>query len=228
LNKAWHRYSYTDWQSIHPPRNLLGYAESLDWLEFRLDDHFRLLKWRTDLIRSLDKRNLVTAHGVGKTLIGLPDHGLNDFRSTPNVEVWGFSFNAADDGPEPWKHFEAVDITRAGAKGKPFWHAEAQAGPDWYHSRMINLTREEGMIAQPEDIRLWNLTSMAGGATGILYPRWRPLRDGLLGDAAVGVDRQDCPLGKRQPRHLESASREGRDRHCVRARIGDLQLHPGR
>jgi len=180
LNKAWHRYSYTDWQSIHPPRNLLGYAESLDWLEFRLDDHFRLLKWRTDLIRSLDKRNLVTAHGVGKTLIGLPDHGLNDFRSTPNVEVWGFSFNAADDGPEPWKHFEAVDITRAGAKGKPFWHAEAQAGPDWYHSRMINLTREEGMIAQPEDIRLWNLTSMAGGATGILYPRWRPLLDGPL------------------------------------------------
>jgi len=180
LNKAWHRYSYTDWQSIHPPRNLLGYAESLDWLEFRLDDHFRLLKWRTDLIRSLDKRNLVTAHGVGKTLIGLPDHGLNDFRSTPNVEVWGFSFNAADDGPEPWKHFEAVDITRAGAKGKPFWHAEAQAGPDWYHSRMIDLTREEGMVAQPEDIRLWNLTSMAGGATGILYPRWRPLLDGPL------------------------------------------------
>ena len=180
LKKAWNRYSYTDWQSVHPPRNLTGYAESLDWLEFRLDDHYRLLKWRTDLIRSLDKKNLVVAHGVGKTLMGLPDHGLNDWRFAANVQVYGFTFNAADDGPEPWKHFEAVDITRAAAKGKPFWHAEAQAGPDWLHSRMIDLKREEGMIAQPEDIRLWNLTSMAGGATGILYPRWRPLLDGPL------------------------------------------------
>jgi beta-galactosidase len=180
LKKSWNRYSYIDWQSIHPPRDTSGFAESMDWMEFRLDDHFRLMKWRTDLIRSLDKKNLITAHGVGKTLIGLPDHGLNEWRAAPLVQVWGFTFNAADDGPEPWRHFEAADVARAGSKGKPFWHAEAQGGPDWYHSRMLKLKREEGHIAEPEDIRLWNLTSMAAGATGIMYPRWRPLLDGPL------------------------------------------------
>ncbi len=30
------------------------------------------------------------------------------------------------------------------------------------------------------DVRLWNLIDCAGGATGILYPRWRPLLDGPL------------------------------------------------
>ena len=38
-----------------------------------------------------------------------------------------------------------------------------------------------GMHARDEkDVRLWNMISCAGGATGILYPRWRPLLDGPL------------------------------------------------
>jgi beta-galactosidase len=40
--------------------------------------------------------------------------------------------------------------------------------------------REDGRIPDEKDVRLWNLNSCAGGATGILYPRWRPLLDGPL------------------------------------------------
>ena len=45
---------------------------------------------------------------------------------------------------------------------------------------MIGKPRDEGRIASPEDMRLWHLTSFAAGATGLLYPRWRPLLDGPL------------------------------------------------
>lgn len=38
LGKTWHRYSYADWANVHPPRSFGGYPESLDWLEFRIDN----------------------------------------------------------------------------------------------------------------------------------------------------------------------------------------------
>jgi len=55
--------------------------------------------------------------------------------------------------------------------------------------------REDGRIADAEDVRLWNLISCAGGATGILYPRWRPLLDGPLFGAfgAFGMDGSVTP-----------------------------------
>ena len=46
--------------------------------------------------------------------------------------------------------------------------------------QVINRPREDGRIPDENDVRLWNLVSCAGGATGILYPRWRPLLDGPL------------------------------------------------
>jgi beta-galactosidase len=89
-----------------------------------------------------------------------------------------------------------VDLVRAGSRGKPFWHAEAQAGPLWLQPQVINRPRDDGRVAAPEDIRLWNMVTFAGGGSGILYPRWRPLLDGPLWGAfgAYGMD------GSRTPR----------------------------
>ena len=58
VNKTWGRYSYETWEDVNPPINLNGSAEGLDWLEFRIDDAFRLLKWRVDLFRRLDPHHL--------------------------------------------------------------------------------------------------------------------------------------------------------------------------
>jgi beta-galactosidase len=111
------------------------------------------------------------------------------------VETWGFTFVASRKGSEPWKQFQAVDLVRAGARGKPFWHAEAQAGPLWMQPQVTGRAREDGRITDDKDVRLWNLISMAGGATGILYPRWRPLLDGPLFGAfgAFGMDGSVTP-----------------------------------
>ena len=77
------------------------------------------------------------------------------------VDTWGFTFVASRKGDEPWKQFQAVDLVRGGSRGKPFWHAEAQAGPLWMQPQVIGRPREDGRIADENDVRLWNLVSCA-------------------------------------------------------------------
>ncbi|HMJ61901.1 MAG TPA: beta-galactosidase, partial [Bryobacteraceae bacterium] len=180
IAKTWNRYSYSSFEDIEPPRDFGGYSDSLDWLQFRIDDAFELFHWRTELFRKRDPKHLVIAHGVAGTLESLPSSAHNEWRSASDVDVWGFTFVASRKGDEPWKQFQAVDLVRAGSRGKPFWHAEAEAGPLWMQPQVTGRPRDDGRIPDETDVRLWNLVSCAGGATGILYPRWRPLLDGPL------------------------------------------------
>jgi beta-galactosidase len=195
VGRVWHRYSYASWDDVEPPRDLGGYPESLDWLQFRIDDAFELFRWRAELFRKLDPEHLITAHGVAGTLESLPSATHDEWRSSAEVDRWGFTWVASRKGDEPWKQFQAVDLVRGGSRGKPFWHAEAQAGPLWMQPQVLNRPRDDGRIATPEDVRLWNLISCAGGATGILYPRWRPLLDGPLFGAfgPMGMDGSMTP-----------------------------------
>ena len=134
----------------------------------------------------------------------------DEWRSAAEVEGWGFTWVASRKGSEPWKQWHAVDLVRAGAWAgvtaggprKEFWHAEAQAGPLWMQPQVPGRPREDGRITEPEDVRLWNLTSLAGGATGILYPRWRPLLDGPL----FGAFGPYGPDGSRTPRSEMAAA----------------------
>jgi beta-galactosidase len=96
------------------------------------------------------------------------------------VDIYGLTWIAARKGNEPWKQFHAMDLVRGGARGKPFWHAEAQGGPLWMQPQVIGRPKEDGRIPDAEDVRIWNLITCAGGAKGILYCRWRPLLDGPL------------------------------------------------
>lgn len=179
LGRAWNRHSFAEWEDVQPPRNWNGNAECLDWLRFRIDNAYRLMRWRAELIRRLDPDHSVTAHGIALTLSDMPNC-CDEWRAAAEVDSWGFTWVASRRGDEPWKQWHAVDLVRAGARGKPFWHAEAQAGPLWMQPQVLNRPREDGRIASPEDIRYWNLVSFAGGATGWLCPRWRPLLDGPL------------------------------------------------
>jgi len=177
---AWHRYSYETWEDVQPPTSFSGYPDSLDWLQFRIDNAYSLFDWRVKLFRKLDPKHKITAHGVSGTLISLPSASHNEWRSAAEVDVWGLTWIAARQGDEPWKQFQAVDLVRGGARGKPFWHAEAQGGPLWMQPQVIGRKVDDGRIPDAEDVRIWNLVSCAAGAKGILYCRWRPLLDGPL------------------------------------------------
>jgi len=180
LGKTWHRYSYETWEDVGPPVSFSGYPDSLDWLQFRIDNAYDLYDWRLKLIRDLDPHHHVIAHGVAGTFEDMPNASHNEWRSAKRVDIYGLTWIAARKGSEPWKQFHALDLVRSGSRGKPFWHAEAEGGPLWMQPQVIGRTREDGRIPEPEDVRIWNLITCARGGKGILYCRWRPLLDGPL------------------------------------------------
>ncbi|NLD43014.1 MAG: beta-galactosidase [Chloroflexi bacterium] len=205
LARTWLRPSLTDWRDVHPPRHMGPYADVLDWLEFRLDHGYATMRWRADLLRAIDPVHPVTAHGMAGTIVSAASRGTDDWRAAREASSYGFTWVASRKGDEPWKQFHAVDLVRAAARGKRFWHSEAQGGPLWMQPQVIGRPREDGRITSAQDVRYWNMVSFMGGATGLLYPRWRPLLDGPLWGAfgAYGMD------GGRTPRS-EMAGRVAR------------------
>lgn len=195
LKKAWYRYSLTEWEDIQPPPVMALYPECFDWLEFKKMNSYQQMKWRVDLIREIDPECLISAHGTAQSLENMAVGCSDEWMSAKEVELYGFTFVQSRKGAESFKQFCAVDLTRSGAKEKPFWHAEAQGGPLWLQPQVTGREREDGRITEPEDIRLWNLTTFAGGTRGLLYPRWRPLLDGPLFGAfgAYGMDGLPTP-----------------------------------
>ena len=181
VGRAWRRYGFASWDDIEPPRRVDGaYPDLLDWLAFRLDNGFELMRWRIRTIRAVDRDCAMTAHGIAAGLRRMASNGTDDWRAAAEVETYGLTWGSSRHGDEPWRQMHAVDLVRAASRGKPFWHAESYAGPLWMQPQVVGKPRDEGRIASPADVRYWNLASMAGGARGILYLRWRPLVDGPL------------------------------------------------
>ena len=188
LGRAWRRFSLGDWESVRPPRGNIGYADSLDWQAFNRDNALRLLRWRTELIRRLDPRGKITAHGTG-ALTEI------EWRTAADVESYGYTWVASRHTNAPWMQFRAVDWTRAVARGKPFWHSEATGGPLWLQPQVLNRPLEDGRSSDEKDVRVWSLIDMAAGASGIQFTRWRPLLDGPLFGAfgPMGMDGSVTP-----------------------------------
>jgi len=199
LGRAWHRYSYADWESVHPPLGN-GYADALDWAAFRRDDAIRLLKWRVDLIRRLDKRNAITAHA---SFGGLPNEIW--WRHAAAVDSYGFTWVSTRHSGKPWMQFQIIDLARGASRGKPFWHAEAEGGQLWMQPQVLNRPLEDGRSLDAEDVRVLMLADMTGGVTGFLFTRWRPLLNGPLFGAfgPMGMDGSVTP-------QAEMGSRLGR------------------
>jgi len=195
LGKAWHRYSMAKWEFVRPREGRGGYADAMDWVEFRSDNKSRLLRRRVGLFRRLDKKHLVTGHSAFVARVASLPVAQSDWHDAAEFDAFGFTYVASRNGNEPWMQFQGVDFVRAASQGKPFWHAEAEAGSLWMQPQVPGRAREDGRISDAQDVRIWNLISMAGGATGILYPRWRPLLDGPLWGAfgPMGLDGSVTP-----------------------------------
>ena len=177
--KAWHRYSYAGWEDVSIPVNSGIWPENLDWMEFQKQNAYKHLQWRVDLVRKYDKTSRITAHGLAGSLHAIHS-GCDEWLAASKVETYGLTWIPSRRGNEKWKQAHAIDLVRSGARGKPFWHAEQQGGPLWLQPQVIGRSKEDGRVATAPDIRIWNMVSIAGGATGILYPRWRSLLDGSL------------------------------------------------
>jgi len=180
VGRAWRRYSFAEWEDVTPPREIGPYPDSLDWLQFRIDNAYELMQWRADIIRRVDPDCGLVAHGIAASLTRMAPNCADDWLAASKVQVYGYTWGSSRHGDEPWKQMHCGDLVRAASRGKPFWHAEAYAGPLWMQPQVVGKPRDEGRIAAPADIRYWDLVSFMCGARGLMYLRWRPLLDGPL------------------------------------------------
>ncbi|MCL2058177.1 MAG: beta-galactosidase [Oscillospiraceae bacterium] len=198
LGKAWYRYSFTDWSQVQPPPRLEMFPECHDWLMFRKINAYDHMEFKAGCISEMDPDTLISAHGTAQSLDNMAMGGSDDWMAGERCQLYGYTFVPTRKGSAPYKALCAADLTRAGARGKAFWHAEAQGGPLWLQPQLTGRPLADGRVTYAEDVRLWNLTSMAGGARGILYPRWRPLLDGPLFGAfgPYAMDGSDTPRSR--------------------------------
>ncbi len=178
LADAWKRYSYRDWDDIEIPRHRGFYGDEIDWRLFRIENAYGYMKWRRDLIKSIDPDHPVTAHmNAKKTLSQVGSDTYQIFRAARLSDGFGFSggSNHSEWTRYRWEHWLTSDLVRSASDEKPYWCAEMPAGYSW---RSKGTPMDRGRMATPNDIRLFSMTSFAGGATGIKSPRWRPLLNG--------------------------------------------------
>lgn len=188
--QAWYRYGLADWLDIEPPVEIGPYPESLDWVTFKRDNFYEQMQWRIDLIREIDPDCLIAAHGVAGAITNMIAGGCDDWLAASKVELYGMTWIPGRKGNQPWRNFFGADLTRAASRGKPFWHAERQGGPLWMQPQVLGRDKDDGRVAEPDDIKVWTMSSFAAGATGVLNLRYRPLLDGSLFGAfgSYGMD----------------------------------------
>ena len=179
LSEAWHRYGYTSWDQVEAPRSHGMHPQSIDWYAFCRHRSYENMQWRVDTIRAADPDARITAHGFMGS-VDTYTSGADDWLAASKVESYGFTFVPCRRGNDKWRHWEAVDLARAASRGKDFWHAEMQGGPLWFQPQVTGREPEDGRVATAQDIRMWCMVSLAGGARGLVWTRWRALLDGPL------------------------------------------------
>jgi len=100
----------------------------------------------------------------------------DDWQAAAEVQVFGYTHSPAS-GTHP---VFAGDLIRGASRGKPFWRAEAVGNSQWSGRRLGCPQPEKDAMADPDNIRLDCLLSLACGARAYQTPRWRPLLDGPL------------------------------------------------
>lgn len=196
LAPIWQRYSYAEWDDVEPPRLLYPYPEGLDWIQFKRENNYDQMQFRIDTIKAADPDAAIVAHGVAGFVKDMASRGSDDWLAASKVDTYGYTFIQGRQGSEPWRNFYPSDLIRGASRGKPFWHAERQGGPLWMQPQVLGRDKDDGRVASPEDIRVWSMSSFAGGAVGMMNLRYRPLLNGPLFGAfgSYGMD------GSRTPR----------------------------
>jgi beta-galactosidase len=178
LRNTWRRYSLSSWDDVELPRQIQGFPDTIDMVNFRNDKAQEWFKMRRETLRKADQKHYIVAHGNAKTFCDLPCCG-DDFRPVEQVDIYGYTFwygNACHT-------MLGSDMIRIAASGKEFWRAEAIGNSDWQdRGGKTSPIEEKDVMSDPANIRLDALESFAAGARGFINPRWRALQEGPLFD----------------------------------------------
>lgn len=176
LNNKWGTtfwsHIYTDWSQIQlPTTNVRSHNPglALDYRRFMSDTYCNYQKFQIDIIRELCPNHFVTHNlmGFGYDQLNYYDNTADlDFVSWDNYLRMQWDMRSIID---PAKAALSHDTMR-GLKKKNFWVMEQQSGGGGWENVAVT--------PKPGELRLWTYQSIAHGADGILYFRWRTSRTG--------------------------------------------------
>ncbi len=183
LSEAWvctpTRHRYHDWAQVRPPRSTpVGYRPIgspgpwLDWQTFINQNFADFIAWQNEIIKTSDAEHPTTTNLVG--LMSVP-RGVDVWRYPDTVDALGFDLYPVNRPlKEPSWISQSLDYARSPAlhAGKPFWLPEIESGP------IGGWVLGPGHATTAQDIRRYNLESIAHGAKMILYQgyrEWDPL-----------------------------------------------------
>jgi beta-galactosidase GanA len=178
LNQAWYR-AYASWEDVSAPVRFGTYPDMIDWRWFWLENHAGWLQERVNAVKQAAPGQVAMTHvpfsgylgGTGKG--GLGATLTDEFLLAKKVDRFGLtSFPKWLMQNDFVQHLMNVELVAAAAGDKEFWQSELQSGGGLWAGL-------GNSVATPEEIRLWNWNSLAGGAKGILYWQWRPEPSGL-------------------------------------------------
>ena len=176
LNATW-QINFADWDEVEPPRREEPLAPFIDWRYF-MDDVYmaRQLAFKTAALRAKDpyKRPVFSHADTPRVGSGAEWRWarVGDFFGTSNYPKWN-NGHPWDDPVESedqallneiWEEMMLCTDMARGANGRDraLWGAEFQGGP-------ISTSLHFGRKPTPKDLRVWILSGLAGGMTGISF-----------------------------------------------------------
>ncbi len=163
---------YSDWDQIPIPV-ITGKSPNpglgLDFYRFMTDSYRSYQLMQIDILREKCPDHFITHN-----LMGFKYDQLNYFEMTKDLDFvswdnyWRTQWNMEDETDPSWAALG--HDTMRGLKHKNFWVMEQQSGAGGWE--FVSVT------PKPGEIRLWAYQSIAHGADGILFFRWRTCRYG--------------------------------------------------
>ena len=176
LNEKWGTifwsHTYSDWTQIPVPLAIIRSHNpglALDYRRFMSDTYRNYQKSQIDILREKCPGHFVTHNlmGFGYDKLNYYDNAADlDFVSWDNYMRMQWGMQAALDPSRAALNHD----TMRGLKKKNFWVMEQQSGGGGWEYVAVT--------PKPGEIRLWTYQSIAHGADGIVYFRWRTCRTG--------------------------------------------------
>jgi beta-galactosidase len=157
---------YHEWEEIYPPRLPLMMQSpglNLEWRRFTCDSWVKYQQMQIDIIRQHAPHHLVTHNFMGM-------YKEQDYLELAKpLDFVSFDYYPKRSGSIDFAALAMSHDVMRSLKGKPYWIMELQSG---------TTKHPQAPIPEPGQIRLWTIQSVARGADGIIYFRWRTCRFG--------------------------------------------------
>ncbi len=176
LNKLWGTtfwsHEYNEWSQIPAPIKTAGSHNpglALDFARFSSDSYVDFQCEQVEILRSR-----CSTHFITHNMMGFGFEQLNYFDLARDLDFVGWDcYTRTQWDVDRLVNTHDMPLSHAamrGLKGKNFWVLEQQSGPGGWEIIPKPV--------RPGEIRLWAYQSIAHGADGVLFFRWRTARFG--------------------------------------------------